>query len=143
LSLQTQAVCFVEIFQSIVKLNCNVMAIPDRGVILNCWCGPTNNVSLYHRLCSVERNAWSINNHLNYQIHSLHIGCTHIKSLIILYAFFVFYVFSVSLQRLKPHKFLRKIAYKLERTKKKRTKILYRYHFFCGLLIHNLFKLTL
>ena len=31
LSLQTQAVCFVQIVQSIVKLNSNAMAIPGRG----------------------------------------------------------------------------------------------------------------
>ena len=67
------------------------------GVAGNICFGPTSNASVWHRLCIAERNAWSINIHFHYKLHSLHVVCKHTKSLIIVYACFAFYVFSVSL----------------------------------------------
>jgi len=55
------------------------------GVTGNIYFGLTNNASIWHRVCRVARNVWSINKHFHYEPYRL-----QVKSAIIVYTCFLF-----------------------------------------------------
>ena len=112
------------------------------GVAGNICFGPTNNASVWFRLWIAERNAWSIKKHFHYQLHSLHILCTHLKSLIIFYACFVFYVFSVSLQLIQHSLNSFGKWYGSKNDSKKNKKVILISLFHMVFFIHHIVKLT-